>query len=103
MCTNAPFSKFGVITNVALIEKYHKKFIVIGSINAITYKEFFPRLRDGEAFIGYTNPKEFKQPDGTMKKFGNICWYTNLDLDKSHEPLILTESYKGNEEKYPKI
>ena len=100
LCTNAPFSLWR--DHVALIEKYHKKYIIIGSINAITYKEFFPRLRDGKAFIGYTSPKEFKQPDGTMKKFGNMCWYTNFDLNKLHEPLILTESYKGNEKKYPK-
>ena len=98
--TNEPFSLFREYTN--LLYKYSKQFAIIGSMNAIAYKEFFPRLRDGEAFIGYTNPKEFKQPDGTMKKFGNICWYTNLNLDKSHEPLILTKNYKGNEEKYPK-
>ena len=98
--TNPPFSKFRVFSN--LLYEYNKQFIIIGSMNAIAYKEFFPRLRDGDAFIGYTNPKEFVQPDGTIKKFGNICWYTNLDLDKSHEPLILTKNYKGNEEKYPK-
>lgn len=98
--TNEPFSLFRQYTNI--LYEYNKQFVIIGSMNAIAYKEFFPRLRDGEAFIGYTNPKEFKQPDGTIKKFGNICWYTNLDLDKSHDPLILTKNYKGNEEKYPK-
>ena len=35
-------------------------------------------------------------------KFGNICWFTNLDLDKTHEQLVLTKNYKGNEDRYPK-
>ena len=77
--------------------EYKKKFIIIGNSNAITYKEVFPLLKDNKVWLGYNYVKEFKKPDGTIKKFGNICWFTNLDIDKRHEELILWKKYKGNE------
>lgn len=97
--TNPPFSLFREY--VELLEKYHKDYVIIGSLNAITYKEIFPLFMSGRISMGYGHPKEFLRPDGTRKKFGNICWYTTLDLRKRHEPLMLTKSYHGDEAKYP--
>lgn len=96
--TNPPFSKFREF--VAILMEYNKKFLVIGNKNAITYKEFFPLLKENKVWIGYTNVKEFVQPDGSIKKFGNIGWFTNLDITKRHEKLILWKTYTPEE--YPK-
>lgn len=99
-CTNPPFSLFRAF--IGQLMEYKKKFIIIGNSNAITYKEVFPLLKDNKVWLGYNYVKEFKKPDGTIKKFGNICWFTNLDIDKRHEELILWKKYKGNEKEYPK-
>ena len=96
--TNPPFSLFREY--VAALMKHKKKFLIIGNMNAITYKEFFPLLKNGDVWIGCTNVKEFLQPDGTVKKFGNINWYTNLDFAKRHEKIILWKEY--NDKEYPK-
>lgn len=96
--TNPPFSLFREY--VAVLMEHKKKFLIIGNKNAITYKEFFPLLKDNEVWIGCTNVKEFLQPDGSIKKFGNIGWFTNLDLAKRHEKLILWKNYTSEE--YPK-
>ena len=53
---------------VAQLMKYDKKFVIIGNKNAITYKEFFPLLKDNKAWIGYSIPSEFGTPEGTTKK-----------------------------------
>lgn len=96
--TNPPFSLFREY--VAVLMEHEKKFLIIGSKNAITYKEFFPLLKDNEVWLGCTNVKEFLQPDGSVKKFGNIGWFTNLDVAKRHEKLILWKNYTPEE--YPK-
>ena len=95
--TNPPFSLFREY--VAVLMEHEKKFLIIGNKNAITYKEFFPLLKDDEVWIGCTNVKEFLQPDGSIKKFGNIGWFTNLDVAKRHEKLILWKKYTPEE--YP--
>ena len=89
--TNPPFSLFREY--VAQLIDYDKKFICIGSQNAITYKEFFPLLKNNQVWLGHTSPKEFLQPDDSIKKFGNISWFTNLDIIKRHEKLILWQRY----------
>lgn len=96
--TNEPFSLFREY--VATLMKHNKKFLIIGNKNAITYKEFFPLLKDNKVWLGCTNVKEFLQPDGSIKKFGNIGWFTNLDVAKRHEKLILWKHYTPEE--YPK-
>ena len=96
--TNPPFSLFREF--VAILMKYEKKFIIIGNKNAITYKEFFPLLKNNEVWIGYNNVTDFMQPDNSIKKFGNIGWFTNIDIAKRHEKLILYKTY--NPEEYPK-
>lgn len=96
--TNPPFSLFREYVTVLI--KHNKKFLIIGSQNAITYKEFFPLLRDDKVWIGCNNVKEFRKPDGSIKKFGNICWYTNLDIAKRHEKIALWKNYAPEE--YPR-
>ena len=96
--TNPPFSLFREY--VAQLMEYDKKFIVIGNMNAITYKEFFPLLKDNKVWIGYEHPKVFTRPNGKTQSFGNITWFTNLDIKKRHEKLILYKNYTPEE--YPK-
>ena len=96
--TNPPFSLFRVY--IAVLMEHQKKFLIIGNKNAITYKESFPLLKDNKVWIGCTNVKEFLQPDGSIKKFGNIGWFTNLDVAKRHEKLVLWKNYTPKE--YPK-
>lgn len=57
-------------------------------------------LKANKVWIGYNSVKDFRQPDGTIKKFGNIGWYTNLDIDKRHEDLTMYKRYSPKE--YPK-
>ena len=93
--TNPPFSLFREY--VAVLMEHNKKFLIIGSKNAITYKDFFPFLKNGDVWIGRNNPSEFLQPDGSIKKFGNIGWFTNLDVAKRHEKLVLRKKYRPEE------
>lgn len=83
--TNPPFSLFRDF--IGLLMEYNKKFAIIGNMNAITYKEVFPLIKENKIWLGYSQPKIFIQPDGTEKKFGNILWYTNLDIPKRHVPI----------------
>ena len=96
--TNPPFSLFREY--VALLIQQEKQFLVIGSLNAITYKDFFPLLKNNRVWIGFCHPKVFIQRDGSTKAFGNIEWFTNLDHDKRHEPIPLYKRYSPEE--FPK-
>ena len=98
--TNPPFSLFREY--IAQLIKYNKKFLVIGNMNAASYKEIFPLFKNNQVWFGNTSPKVFLTPDRTEKKFGNIVWYTNLDNKKRHCCIPLKEKYYGNEGKYPK-
>lgn len=89
--TNPPFSLFREY--MAQLVEYNKEFLVIGNMNAYTYKEIFPLIKDGKVWIGNTHPKEFVRPDGTIKKFGNISWFTNMDITKRHTTLDLQGNY----------
>jgi len=99
--TNPPFS-IAREAFIPLLCEFDKKFVIIGDLNWVAYKGVFPLFKENKIAFGYTNVKEFSTPAGTMQKFGNKTWYTNLDLDKSHEPLILNKNYHGNEARYPK-
>ena len=96
--TNPPFSLFREY--VKQLIDYNKKFIIIGSMNAITYKETFSLIKENKLWLGVTSPKEFIQPNKEIKKFGNILWYTNLVHYKRIEPLDLYKKYSI--EDYPK-
>ncbi len=105
--TNPPFSKFAEL--FSLIMKYNKKYLLIGNQNAITYKEIFPYIKNGEAWIGYRfGDMAFKVPKDTKphstrfwidetgqkwRSLGNAMWLTNLDMEKRHQKLVLTETY----------
>jgi len=97
--TNPPFS-IAREHYIPILMEYNKKFVVIGDLNWITYSDFFQYLKENVLWLGYNPVKEFRQPDGTMKKFGNKLWFTNLDIQKRHESIDLIEKYTP--EKYPK-
>ena len=96
--TNPPFSI--AILYMNLLQEYKKDFLIIGDLNWISNKDFFPLIKNDKMWTGYNSVKEFKQPDGTMKKFGNKLWFTNLDILKRHEKLILWKEFKP--EDYPR-
>ena len=98
--TNPPFSLFREY--VALLEKYGKQFIIIGNKNAITYEEFFPLIKDNRVWLGYNAGKGtmvFKTPDETEQSVSSY-WYTNMDISKRHEKMILFRNY--DPANYPK-
>ena len=97
--TNPPFSLFREF--IGTLMEYGKKFIVIGNKNAVTYKEMFPLLRSDEVWLGYYSPSEFGTPSGTTKKINGLSrWFTNLDIQKRHDNLILYKHYSPEE--FPK-
>ena len=96
--TNPPFSLFREY--VAQLMEYNKKFLIIGNMNAITYKEIFPYIMESKLWLGMNHISEFIQPDGNKEKFGNILWFTNLPNQKRTEPMELWKEY--NPEVYPK-
>ena len=115
--TNPPFSLFREY--VDQLVKYDKKFLIIGNINAITYKEIFKLIKENKAWLGINMGRGisgFIVPDhyelyGTetsIDSFGNriispnnCLWLTNLDTFKRHEDIVLTKKYYGNEIEYP--
>ena len=98
VCTNPPFSLFRDF--VDWIISNNKQFLIIGSQNAFTYKEIFKLIKENKIWTGYNMVKQFIQPDNSIKEFGNICWFTNLNTVKRNEELILTKEY--NQIDYPK-
>ena len=120
--TNPPFSLFREY--IAQLVEYDKKFVVIGSMNAITYKEVFSLIKSDRLWLGHgpagkdmlfdvpedyaeelvRNKKEgsaYRRVDGVIKgRLGNAVWFTNLDHKKRHEDLILYKKYSPDE--YPK-
>ena len=97
ICTNPPFSLWREY--IAQIMEYNKQFLIIGNINNVNYKEIFPLVKANKIWFGYNTVKEFDRPDGSVQKFGNVCWYTNLDVKKRHEKIDLYKKY--NPEEYP--
>lgn len=95
--TNPPFSLFREYIQ-QLVEK-DKQFIIVAPDNALHYKEIFKLIKSNKLWLGYGRVKEFIQPDGTIKKMGNVGWFTNLDTTKRHETLTLYKKYSP--EAYP--
>lgn len=77
-----------------------KKFLIIGTINAITCKDIFNYIKNNELWMGINNVHTFNTPNGGTKTFGNIGWYTNLTHPKRNEEIYLYKTY--NTESYPK-
>lgn len=112
--TNPPFSLFREY--VSQLIDYDKKFIIIGHQNAITYKEIFKFIKDDKLWLGYgfnRNMAHFinahyedyasdtDHKEGMIRVSG-VVWYTNLEIKKRHEDMILYKTFKGNEDEYPK-
>lgn len=116
--TNPPFSLFREY--VAQLVKYDKKFLIIGNINAITYKEIFNLIKDNKVWLGINLGRgisgfivpEHYELYGTETRIdnngdrivspNNALWLTNLNNFKRHEDIELTKRYFGNEVEYPK-
>ena len=99
--TNPPFSKFKEY--LPLLINYNKKFLVIGDKNQITYEDIFPLFKSNKIWLGYTRPNKFLLPNGiiTDKMNGRPRWFTNLNIKKRDEELILYKEYNASE--YPKL
>ena len=86
--TNPPFSLFREF--MKLLFEYDKKFLILGSVNAITYKDIFPLIRDNKMWLGVNNGvKTYYVPDKGYVKMGNTCWFTNLEHEIRNKPLQL--------------
>ena len=117
--TNPPFSLFREY--VAQLMQYGKKFLIIGSMNAITYKEIFPYIKNNKLWTGYgfnisyvyktpykneleANAKFVKSkgcnPEDGYVRVPAVAWYTNLEHKRRNEELILYKHYNPSE--YPK-
>ncbi len=111
--TNPPFSLFR--DYVTQLVDYDKQFLIVGNQNAITYKEIFKLIKDDKIWMGYmSGDMAFKVPDyyepretrywedddgQKWRSLGNACWFTNLDISKRHEDIILYKTYSPEE--YP--
>ena len=117
VCTNPPFSLFRQY--VAQLFEYKKDFLIIGNVNAISYKEVFPLIKENKMWLGVSSfnkgmyfgvPDDYTYADTykfdrerngkKVMRVSSICWFTNLDHKKGHEELVLYKKY--NEEEYPK-
>ena len=119
--TNPPFSLFREY--VAQLINYKKKFIIIGNINAITYKEIFALIKNNMIWVGYgfnlsmvfktkykntlEANRKFVQskgynPDDNYIKTPAVCWFTNVEHNKRNEVLDTGKQYYGFEDMYPK-
>ena len=114
--TNPPFSLFREF--VALLMKYNKKFITIGSKNAITYKEIFPLIMHNQMWLGVGfrggnahfriptyDPEKYADgvydPESGLVTFRNVCWFTNLEHHRHNETMILVKRYHEDPSKFP--
>ena len=114
--TNPPFSLFREY--VAVLMEHKKKFIILGNMNALTYKEIFPLIRDNQLWYGasiHSGDRKFYVPDNyPLEAAGcgvdedgkryirvkGVRWYTNMDYSARHEELKLWKTY--NESDFPK-
>ena len=111
VCTNPPFSLFREY--VAQLIKYDKKFLIIGNQNASHYREIFPLIKNNQVWLGYgfhRNCAHFisryadtavdtDHREGMIRVSG-VTWFTNLEISKRHEELILYKTYTPEE--YPR-
>ncbi len=111
--TNPPFSLFREY--VAQLFEYDKKFIILGNVNAITYKEIFKLIKDNKIWLGqsiHSGDREFRVPDSypiTSNSYRvdengvkyirvkGVRWWTNIDYKERHEDLVLYKKYNKKE------
>ncbi len=114
--TNPPFSLFRQY--VKQLVDADKKFLIIGNMNAVTYKEIFKLIQENKIWLGYGFQKGnayFRLPNGQYKnfadgvydsatglvKFRNLHWFTNMDVSKRHEEIVLFKRYAQEPELFP--
>ena len=113
--TNPPFSLFREY--VSQLMEYDKKFLIIGNWNAVSYKEIFKLIQEDKLWIGINSNRNFSgfivpkhyplhgtearidENGNRIVSTNNTCWFTNLDIAKRHEELILYKKY--DPEVYP--
>lgn len=109
--TNPPFSLFREY--VAQLMKYEKKFLIIGHQNAIKYIDIFPLMKENKIWLGYgftggathflstyaDTATAGNHKEGMIRVSG-VVWFTNLEISKRNEEIILYKTY--SEEEYPK-
>lgn len=111
--TNPPFSLFREYVTVLM--EHEKKFLILGNMNALTYKEIFPLIKDNQLWYGasiHSGDRKFYVPDDyPLKASGcgiddngrkfirvkGVRWYTNLDYETRHEKLVLWKNYMPKE------
>ena len=114
--TNPPFSLFRQY--IKQLMDYGKKFIIIGNMNAITYKDIFHYIKNNQLWMGcslngtkcsfgvpesYNGNNVYIDDGKRMGKVNNACWFTNVPYVYDKKPLILTKSYYDNPSAYPKF
>ena len=116
VCTNPPFSLFREY--LAQLVQYDKKFLIIGNVNSITYRECFKLIKENKMWLGasiHSGDREFRVPDDyplnaagyridergyKYIRVKGVRWFTNLDYDERHEKLVLYKKYSPQE--FPK-
>ena len=90
--TNPPFSLFREF--LAWIVGAKKLFLILSNMNAITYKEIFPLIKENKIWLGViSGARTYLKPDKTKQTMGNTCWFTNLEHGRRHQPLpLMTEA-----------
>ena len=94
--TNPPFSLFREFITQLMV--FQKQFIILGALNAITYKEIFRYIKDNDLFLGINNVKEFFQPNEQIKQIPTV-WYTNIVNNHKNNEIEFDRVYNENE--YP--
>jgi hypothetical protein len=90
---------------MAILMEHGKQFLVVGNVNAVTCREIFPLIRDNKVWLWnkaghfwFKVPPHYEEKSTDFKidetgqkwrRMGNICWFTNLDIEKRHEEMTL--------------
>ena len=112
--TNPPFSLFREY--IAQLMEHGKQFLIIGNINNVTYSDVTPLFMQKKVWLGYKSghfwfrvPDHYDEKSTDFKidingqkwrRMGNICWFTNLEIGRRHEDIVLFRHYDAHQ--YPK-
>lgn len=113
--TNPPFSLFREY--LAQLAEHNKKFLIVGNMNAITYRETWTLIQDGKLWLGTRiGDMSFRVPESYgprstrfwiddegnhWRSLGNATWFTNLDHSRRHEEIVLFRRYAEDPSLYP--
>ena len=115
VATNPPFSLFREY--LAQLVEYEKQFLIVGTWNAVTYKDIFKLIKKNKVWIGINSNRNFSgfiipkhyslhgtearvdENGNRIVSTNNTCWFTNLDNAKRHDKLILYKTYNSRD--YP--